>query len=271
VRETAFSRAAAIAKSKACYRRKLKPSHAPLLDSAQPLLRSRRPGQVLKLDLTTPAAVTELIPPTPYGFVGGALSPGGVLTWRGQGQVRILLNGTPLPVIRDTPGDLWFQAPFDLQAGGPTQRLDIETSSPFGQPPRQMSVVLRSPYFFSDNGLVAAHEDFRGLVTNQDPARPGEVVHLWAVGLGAVSPGVNAGEPAASTPLARLVGPFDCRMLRGEDLLVAFAGLAPGLMGIYQVDVKLPAAPPDGGVFLTCGTTGMETERHGGWLPTRSR
>jgi uncharacterized protein (TIGR03437 family) len=228
-------------------------------------------GQVLKLDPTTPAAVTELIPPTPYGSFGGGLTPGGVLTWQGQGQVRLLLNGTPLPVVRDTPGELWFQAPFDLHVGGPTQQLDIETSSPFGLPPLQVAVVSRSPYFFTDTALIAAHEDFRGRVTNQDPAQPGEIVHLWAVGLGAVSANVNAGEPAPSTPLARLVAPFDCRVLRGEDLLVTFAGLAPGLKGIYQVDVMLPAASPDEGVFLSCGTTGVETQRHGGWLPTRRR
>jgi uncharacterized protein (TIGR03437 family) len=227
-------------------------------------------GQVLQFTPTN-QSVTELVPPTPYGFVGGGLAPGAVLTWQGQGQIRLLLNGTPLPQIRDIPGDLWFQVPFDVPVDGSTQRLEIETSSPFGRAPVQVPMVSRHPYFFGDKGLTVAHEDFRGLVTAQDPAQPGEILHLWAVGLGAVSPKVKAGDPGPSNPPATLVDPFDCRPLRGEgDIPVIFAGLAPGMKGIYQVDVKLPPAPlPNDGLFLNCGTTGNEAQRHGGWIPTK--
>lgn len=229
-------------------------------------------GQMLKFSPANNQPAVELVPATPYGFVGGGLAPGAVLTWRGRGQIRLLLNGTPLPQIRDIPGDLWFQVPFDVPVDGSTQRLEIETSSPFGRAPVQVPVTARYPYFFSDNGLTAAHEDFRGLVTARDPAQPGEIVHLWAVGLGVVSPKVKAGDLGSSNPPATLVDPFDCRLLRGEgDTPIVFAGLAPGTKGIYQVDVKLPPGPlPNDGLFLSCGTTGSETQRHGGWLPTRS-
>lgn len=228
-------------------------------------------GQVLRIALSGTRSIEEVVPETPFSFIGGALAPGGILTWRGNVGVRLLLNGMPLPVVRDTPGDMWFQAPFDLQPDGPLQRIEIDSLSPFGDPPRETIVVARAPYFFNENGaLVASHQDFRGVVTAQDPGRVGEVVHLWAVSLGAVSPAPKAGESAPGAPLSTLVDPFECRVLQtGEQVPVLFAGLAPGLAGIYQVDVQLPAAAQETDVFVICGTPGNAVQWHGGWLPVR--
>lgn len=225
-------------------------------------------GQILQANLSSlMSAVRELVPPTAYGFVSGTLAPGAVLTWSGQGRVRLLLDGTALPIIRDA-GELWFQAPFDLEADGAPHRLEVQTASPFGHPAQEMTVSERAPYFFSqDGGLIAAHQGFHGVVSNADPARPGEVVHLWAAGLGAVTPSIGAGVPAPTSPLSTLVAPFDCRVLRGAVLDVPFAGLAPGLAGVYQVDVRLPSNILERSIFLSCGTTGVETQRHGGILP----
>jgi uncharacterized protein (TIGR03437 family) len=231
-------------------------------------------GRILRVDLlASPFRSTELTPPTPYGWVEGALAPGSLLIWRGQGRVQLQVDGKPLPLVRDA-GELWFQAPFDLQPEGALVRFEVETGSPFGFPPRNLAVHRRIPYFLQEGAfyvggyLIAAHDDFRGLVNRADPARAGEVVHLWAVGLGVVSPSATAGVPAPLSPVATLVEPFDCRVLRGDGLEVPFAGLAPGLAGIYQVDVRLPATIQERTLFLDCGTTGVETQRHGGVIAT---
>jgi uncharacterized protein (TIGR03437 family) len=214
-------------------------------------------GRILKFN-TSDLAMTEVVPPTPYGMLSYAVTPGGIITWRGQGAVRVLLNGEPLPILRDQSGEVWFQVPLDLPVGS-RAIVQVDTPSPFAEPPRHVTVALRSPYFFSGSGgLVAAHADFRGLVTIQDPAEPGEIIHLWAVGLGPVSG-------------TRLEGPFDCRVPRGENLNVLYAGLAPGMPGIYQVDVQLPRTVTDTFVSLSCGTTGEEAQRHGGWVQMRAR
>lgn len=150
-------------------------------------------GQVLRIGLSGSPRIEEVVPETPFSLIGGALVPGGILTSRGNAGVRLLLNGMPLPVVRDTPGEMWFQIPFNLQPDGPLQSVEIDSLSPFGNPPREAAVITRAPYFFNENGaLVASHADFRGVVTAQDPARAGEVVHLWAVSLGAVSPAPKA-------------------------------------------------------------------------------
>jgi uncharacterized protein (TIGR03437 family) len=102
---------------------------------------------------------------------------------------------------------------------------------------------------------VVAHAD-GSLVTQTNPARPGEEVTIQAVGLGVTEPRQRAGETTQNfVPLARpLLADFDFtpnappKDVRGLSLDNALpttaAGLAPGTIGIYQVKVRIPAVMP---------------------------
>jgi enamine deaminase RidA (YjgF/YER057c/UK114 family) len=113
--------------------------------------------------------------------------------------------------------------------------------------------------FFGPPKLVAsAHQDFSGLITSNQPARPGEIIHLFASGLGPVTPPVPDGASAPATPLSRTVSPVTCGALDASGnsipLTLLFAGLAPGMTGIYQLDVQLPSSLPAGNaVQVRCG------------------
>jgi hypothetical protein len=51
----------------------------------------------------------------------------------------------------------------------------------------------------------------------------------------------QTGEPGPSSPLARLVAPPVCRDNQtGAAVVVLYAGLAPGLIGIFQMDIRVP-------------------------------
>lgn len=94
--------------------------------------------------------------------------------------------------------------------------------------------------FFRPN-LYAAHGDWRALVHPDDPAVPGEYVHFCASGLGPVTPPVPTGTPGPVSPLS--TAPVSCKWQQGNweaqaDTL--FAGLAPGMVGFYQLTVKVP-------------------------------
>jgi uncharacterized protein (TIGR03437 family) len=94
---------------------------------------------------------------------------------------------------------------------------------------------------------VAVHEDFSSLVSVASPARPGEVLHLYAHDLGPVSPAPPAGLPAPLRPVSVLTVSLSCS-LRAEPgtvtvpVEVLFAGLAPTLAGVFQLDVRMPGA-----------------------------
>ena len=71
-------------------------------------------------------------------------------------------------------------------------------------------------------------------------ARRGEVLHIFGTGLGAVTPGVDDGVPAASQPLSKGAA-LPNVFLGGRQLSVLFSGLAPGIAGVWQIDATIPA------------------------------
>ena len=126
---------------------------------------------------------------------------------------------------------------------------------------------MRRPFDRAVRALGApliTHAD--GTIVNwRKPASPGEVVSAYMLGLGKVSPQQPAaGVPAPVSPLVSFPGPLDQFPLyyafrpsyygrpfspaEGENasgrVVVSFAGLSPGSIGLYQVNFTVPT-PPD--------------------------
>jgi uncharacterized protein (TIGR03437 family) len=72
------------------------------------------------------------------------------------------------------------------------------------------------------------------------PAKPGEVVMLWGVGFGDVTPSVPAGRIAAGS--TALVAQFQA-LFNGSVATLQYSGLAPGGVGLYQFNAVVPAIP----------------------------
>lgn len=172
------------------------------------------------------------------------------------GGIELKIDGMALPLISVAPDEIRFVLPWDLQPG--TYQLELTPGDSVFQEKNVLteSVTAGTPSLYlseraATEQVYALHDDFHGPVTSTDPARPGEVVHLYAAGLGPVTPAVPVGIPAPSEPLARTVLEFgwSVRDGTGEDqpAEVLFSGLAPNQFGVYQVDVRLPAklASPD--------------------------
>lgn len=84
-------------------------------------------------------------------------------------------------------------------------------------------------------------------VTRDLPARPGEALIVYAAALGPTQPAVAAGAAAPFTPLAVVPQAHSASAWRTITLYVDerpvmpfFAGLAPGLVGIYQLNFFVP-------------------------------
>mgnify|MGYP001590268716 FL=1 len=97
----------------------------------------------------------------------------------------------------------------------------------------------------------------RGLVTAADPVSRGDVVAIYATGLGAVSPAAASGAPAPSEALCRTTD-TPVVNIGGVEAEVLFSGLAPGFIGLYQVNARLRPHTPTGDnvpVVLQYGST----------------
>jgi uncharacterized protein (TIGR03437 family) len=128
-----------------------------------------------------------------------------------------------------------------------------------------VAVAVASPGFFtmSQNGTG------QGAVLNQDgtlnsasnPAVKGSVIQLYGTGQGAVSPAVADGAPAPSSPPATTVAvptsdgntclnsqPSVCIAIGSTFGDIQFSGLAPGAVGLWQLNVKIPTDALSGAV-----------------------
>jgi uncharacterized protein (TIGR03437 family) len=111
--------------------------------------------------------------------------------------------------------------------------------------------------FFSDGAYVLPPAAVPGLTSRQ--AKPGDTIVLYGVGFGPVSPVQNAGQIVQL--LNRLQTPV--QMLFGQTAAtLAYQGLAPGLVGLYQFNVVVPNVAANSALqfsFSQGGAPGTQT------------
>jgi uncharacterized protein (TIGR03437 family) len=185
---------------------------------------------------------------------------------RSLGGVSVSVNGVDSPLVSVSPTQILLQVPS--QTGLETNvEVKTESCSPFIPQLRFATTTLtgfgaflrnlRSPSAYGGWDALAVHQDWSALVTSGNPARPGEIVHLYGTGFGRVDSQPPDGLPAPADPPARTVIPVTCWAWGADnvarlDIPVLYAGLAPGLAGVYQMDVRLPAANLRPSVQLNC-------------------
>jgi uncharacterized protein (TIGR03437 family) len=146
----------------------------------------------------------------------------------GGSNWRVAIAGmeTPLTPISDTMA--WFQIPSGAAAATTVDIYSPELPIRFSMMVRNRDLVLAC--------LGTLHEDFSRLVSQDDPAHPGEVVHIFLTGLQGVEPVADG----VANPTDHLVMVANPPPLQEPDALEAtFFGLAPGLVGIQQLDVRV--------------------------------
>ena len=204
-------------------------------------------GCLLRVDLDAAGQTTELIPRTPFCCSADTAAAGSIYTIYGVGHCNsagnppaLSVHGRTVPLVSSSPYQFTFLVPWEPLEQIATIGLDLTSDSSFELPAAATQpgyfLVARKPQFFTippEYGTridgKAAHRNFEGLITQESPARRGEIVHLYATGLG----------PVDAT--GRTTQPFSCTIAgRDGDLPTLFAGLAPGIAGVYQVDLRIP-------------------------------
>jgi uncharacterized protein (TIGR03437 family) len=137
--------------------------------------------------------------------------------------------------------------------------LQINAQLPFEIAPGQASLVVTADGASSASAAFTVAASAPGILTygtnravavNQDvslngpdkPALAGSVVTVYMTGEGAVDTPVATGAASSFDPVSRAVLPVTAT-IGGRTADVMFAGLSPGGVGLFQVNVRVPAGP----------------------------
>jgi uncharacterized protein (TIGR03437 family) len=177
---------------------------------------------------------------------------------------KILLDGRKLHFIGAEGSQIFVQIPWDQPLSFPARlELDLPSSSLF-EFRAPVVVTLQSPVFERASGgtflggIKVVKGDFSGLQTTTP--NPGDVIHLYMTGLGEVERPERTGVPAGPVPNpVRL--PAACHFApHPSPATTLFAGLAPGLLGVYQLSLRIPddaGTAPVTGFQCTFGHSGI--------------
>jgi uncharacterized protein (TIGR03437 family) len=178
------------------------------------------------------------------------------------GETSLLFNGSvPAPLFYVSPQQVNLQVPWEM-AGQQEASVAVTTGGGSSAPAR-VRLATAAPGVFSlaqgGSGQGVVLDARYRLVDSSNPAHPGDTVQIFATGLGAVSNQPASGAAAPQSPLAAAIAPplVYFGQTPGQ---VSFSGLAPGLVGLYQVNAQVPAAAPTGNtVPLVLSTAGGQS------------
>jgi len=157
----------------------------------------------------------------------------------------ITANNRPLPLIMTSAQQVNAQIPPDFNAG----RYSVvvrSVSQRAASPAYTLTVSKYAPAVFVDppTGQAAIFHADGHPVTKQNPAHRDEALVVYATGLGRTTGGrVTAGAPSPSDPLAvtdEVQVFFGRTDYRQSEMIVEWSGLAPGLIGVNQINIRVP-------------------------------
>ncbi len=206
-----------------------------------------------------------------YSAFTARISPGELLTLFGTGLapgnfedssfpttlggVSVTINGRLAPIYIASPNGLAVLVPYEIE-GSEIAEITVNNNGIISN--RVTTFVGKtSPGAFATpiaNGLgyVAARHTTRadqGIVSVNDPAVPGEYLAVFLTGLGTVNPAITTGQSGPQNPLSFTTVPIKVKV-DGQETESNFAGIAPLLHGLYQINVKVPDNAKPGDLVL---------------------
>jgi uncharacterized protein (TIGR03437 family) len=240
------------------------------------------PGFAAATAQITGAVVPNAVPAlAPHGIAlpynpqtGGALAPGTIVFISGSNLAglpaqassaplptalngtSVLIGGIPSPLYYVGPGQINAQIPFEL---GPSKQYQVVVNANGAlTAPQTIQIAPTAPALaaFPDGSLIAQHWADSSLVSDTSPAKPGEYLVMYLVGMGATDNSVASGAAAPLNPLARVTS-APVVTLGGNPVPVLFAGLTPQSVGLYQIDIQVPNVAFEGNLILTVSQGGV--------------
>jgi uncharacterized protein (TIGR03437 family) len=220
-------------------------------------LTQRFEGALYNLPAINSGGVVNAAPPYQ---VGQGLAPGSYISLFGSdlsdttlvestqslplslGQVSVSFDGggksLPGRIHFISPGQVNVQIPWEFQ-GQSSVKIKVTNYGLWGN-------VYTVPLATWSPGIFAVTDAVIGAsISAANPAKRGQTILIFANGLGPVSALQSSGEPASSTDLVR-TNTTPAVTIGDSPAAVPFSGMAPGWVGLYQLNVDVPSDAPTG-------------------------
>jgi uncharacterized protein (TIGR03437 family) len=214
---------------------------------------------------------------------GEALAPGSIVSAFGRklaqtdaasaiplpktlGTATVTIGGLDAPLYYASDGQINLQIPFEL---APNSRAQVVVKTrPAGAAadlfavPETITIAAARPGIFTTNqggtgqGVVLLNDRLADVA---NPARAGDIVVVYCTGLGVTQPAVASGVASPGNPPGVTTAAVTATV-GGVPAVVHFAGLTPAFVGLYQVNLQIPAGvTPDGAVPLVLIQNGVSS------------
>jgi uncharacterized protein (TIGR03437 family) len=163
-------------------------------------------------------------------------------------DIQVLVEEVPAPLYFVSPGQINFYVPMRLEPGTQISFLVQRKSTSQILASGVLDIGVATPSLFTTTqngqGQIAALNEDNTVNTNTNGVARGQVIQLFATGQGKVDNAPPDGTPASGlTPtqvLPRII--IGSNFVDDKDIL--YSGLAPGLVGVWQINVKVPMSVP---------------------------
>jgi uncharacterized protein (TIGR03437 family) len=192
-------------------------------------------------------------------FQPGPAAPGSLITIRGAnlasttkealatplpeelGGTSVTINGIPARLLYVSPAQINAQVPFEAAIGAAPV---VVTAGGIASAPASLSIAASAPSIFRgpDGWAAAINQDGSANASNT-PCGLRAILSVYLTGQGAVENQPASGAPAASDPLSQTLLPVEA-VIGGLPAQIVYAGLAPGFVGLSQVNLRVPDLPP---------------------------
>ena len=150
-----------------------------------------------------------------------------------------------------------FQMPFEAMG---QSAVDVVVNNNGAASSRQtVQILSTSPgiFVFGNNRALATNQD-GSLNATDNPSPRREVITVYMTGQGLTAPEWQTGKAGSTFPLVRAPSPTRV-LIGGVEAKINFLGLAPGLVGVLQLNVEPACRTPTGDQDMVVNIGGYDS------------